>query len=941
MLNRSTQHPAPQLLSDYVHGRMSDHDSVGIQQHLEYCEECCEVLKDMNDSGIERLLRSAESRFSADICLPGNAAHATAAVQTSTSQTADDRYKIMAQIGRGGMGVVYRARDRQLCRDVAVKTLQEGRCQPSFRDRFVREAQITAMLDHPGVPATHELGHFADGRPFMAMRLVKGETLQSCLEGAPDPDAMLQIFGRLCDCVAFAHSQQIIHRDIKPANVMVGEFGEVQVMDWGLAKYIGAANSLPALETTRCADESAAIATGTTARQADSRTTIEHRPATGVPEDQHGKPGYTKDSQATRTGTVLGTAAYMSPEQAQGQIDNITPASDVYSLGALLCEILTGLPPHTGPNEAAKLRSARGGVTTELTDRLSASNADPALIDLAQQCLARSPEDRPKDATVVARRLDEWQHNVRKRLDDARMAQARSEAKVVEQRKRQRMQLALIAVSLLSVGIVWLLYTSMRSQELEYATRENDRRIANIASANTELKMFTAALHKAIEHPGMDDALWEEAKIHLTHATDLSRRHDDPELTTTIAAAKDDYDRAHDESTADDVLLDQLRQLDAMHGHPDGPAGRHGPPPPHGAGPRPPHGTEARPPRGDGPPPPHDATHGPPPHSEAHPPGFHQPPHSPPHFLIAEMAGEIEHRGCRAFADYGFDPQWTTPDETARHLHSRPQLFRDEMVRHLEVWLHYAIVGQRPTAPWINDVLKQLDSDPFRSEVRQAMLHHDREVLMDVAQDSEFQRQPAEFVWSVAALIRQDSHELANQLMAAAQLNHLDSSVINRDLAHELQSAGKIDEATSVLMLRAATQQNPTAKANALLELANSFRSQQRHQEAITVLRHALRDQPDIIPEEVFTQNMSLIPDTEFIVSLLSSMLEEGTLDSADAWIELGHALQKQNDWHAASEAYRKGLAIRSPRESRNEQAQSGLEHCLSMMTTDSDPEGE
>lgn len=895
MPNDSIQHPERQLLADYINGRMNDLDSTAVEQHLENCDHCCEELRNLNDSAIDRLLRSAGARITAKtLAFDREKASEAADVvpPDSLPAAAEDRYEITAEIGRGGMGVVYRARDHQLQRYVAIKTLQHGCIQPSFKNRFIREAQITAALDHPGIPATHELGLFADGRPFMAMRLVKGHTLKSRLENAKDSDAMLQIFGRLCHCVAFAHSQQIIHRDIKPANVMVGEFGEVQVMDWGLAKHIGDTSNPHGSDSIETADDSVQTIKPTEAP--DTRAIFDDDTLSRIRDGGPMPPISQDDSRVTQAGTVLGTVAYMSPEQARGDVQNIGPASDVFSLGALLCEILTGSPPYSGNNEEAVLRSAKAGDTSELTRRLQASTADPALIELALQCLAQFPAERPDDATVVAHRVDEWQNTVQKRLEDARMAQVRSESKVIEERKRRRVQLALIAASLVFIGVVWQLNASMRNQKNEYATRESSRKVEGIASAKAELTMFAEALSKAIDQPNPEHGEWDEARIHLAHATDISQQYNNQELTSALDTSTANFRQASAESIADQILLNQLRRLDSV---PGPPANRGNLPRPSASSDT---GTKRNP---------------------------------PDRASIIQKSVSTARQGSRAFADYGFDWQQTSAQAAADHIRNRPQWFEDEIVRHLEIWLHYAVVGHGPVAAWIRDLLALLDPDPLRTDVRSAMIRHDRDFLLNTAQRPDIERQPAEFIWSLAALIRERSHDLAFQLIANAQLNHLDSSVINRDLARELRTAGKASESSYALMLRAATQTDPTTKAHALLELSNSFHIQNRHKEAMTVMRQALLTKQNIVPEGKFVRDLSMIDDPEFAVNILSSMLKDELLVTADPWIALGDALQQKEDWHAAAEAYRKGLSIRSHRKLRNHHAQSGLDHCVSMIT--------
>ena len=165
------------------------------------------------------------------------------AAETTIPPLSPHGYQLLDEIGHGGMGVVYRARDTVLDRDVAVKLLSNHYPADSpAAQRFLSEARITGQLQHPGIPAVHQVGTLADGRPFLAMKLIKGSTLETLLKYRPDPSAdrgrLPAIFEAVCQAVGYAHAHRVIHRDLKPANVMVGAFGEVQVMDWGLAKVL-------------------------------------------------------------------------------------------------------------------------------------------------------------------------------------------------------------------------------------------------------------------------------------------------------------------------------------------------------------------------------------------------------------------------------------------------------------------------------------------------------------------------------------------------------------------------------------------------------------------------------------------------------------------------------------------------------------------------------
>jgi serine/threonine-protein kinase len=243
------------------------------------------------------------------------------------------------------------------------------------------------------------------------MKLVKGETLDALLASRARPaDALprfLTIFEQVCQTVAYAHSKGVIHRDLKPSNVMVGTFGEVQVMDWGLAKLL-----------VRPADVAVAAATA----QASTFYTT-RRP--GSPEE-------------TQPGTVLGTPAFMPPEQARGQTAHLDARADVFALGGILCAILTGHPPYEGGDVQEVLRRAAEGDLAEARARLTGHGADEELVRLTLACLAFQPSERPRDAAAVAARVAAYLAAVQERLRAAEIeraaAQARAEA---EARERQ------------------------------------------------------------------------------------------------------------------------------------------------------------------------------------------------------------------------------------------------------------------------------------------------------------------------------------------------------------------------------------------------------------------------------------------------------------------------------------------------------------------------
>ena len=225
----------------------------------------------------------------------------------------ETKYTFVKELGRGGMGVVCLAEDRELDRQVAIKVLNTPDVTEDLRNRMVREAQIIARLEHPGIVPVHDVGTLPDGRIYYAMKYVRGNRLDEYAAGAPLRD-LLRKFQAVCDAVAFAHAHGVIHRDLKPQNIMIGSFGEVLVLDWGVAKI--------------------------------------------------------RDNPREIEGTVIGTQHYMSPEQARGEIDQLDERSDIYSLGAVLDFLLKDQPR---VSKAAKAICAKAMASAKESRYASAS----------------------------------------------------------------------------------------------------------------------------------------------------------------------------------------------------------------------------------------------------------------------------------------------------------------------------------------------------------------------------------------------------------------------------------------------------------------------------------------------------------------------------------------------------------------------------------------
>ncbi|HVK08660.1 MAG TPA: tetratricopeptide repeat protein [Gemmataceae bacterium] len=375
-------HDLDRLLSD---GLSADEESA-LEAHVSRCAACQSRL-DRLTSGLRPLPAGVLENLGRE---PGE--YMASGPGPAAPPASGPRFTPLGLHAEGGLGRVHRARDEQLHRTVALKEIRPERADdPRVRRRFLNEAEITGQLEHPGIVPIYALEHDAAGRPAYAMRFIHGRPLTDAIRAhhrRPTPlglRELLQRFISVCQTMAYAHAHGVIHRDLKPDNILLGEFSETLVVDWGLAKRLGPGGD--------------AFVVGPVDRSSDaadppgepSETILTPSPIEG-PDGGAGP--------LTVAGTVMGTPAYMAPEQARGE--PLTPAADVYSLGAVLFSILTGKVPYRGTSAMEILRRVAAG------EPPTAAGAPRALNAIYFKAMARDPQARYATAADLAQDVGRW-----------------------------------------------------------------------------------------------------------------------------------------------------------------------------------------------------------------------------------------------------------------------------------------------------------------------------------------------------------------------------------------------------------------------------------------------------------------------------------------------------------------------------------------------------
>jgi serine/threonine protein kinase/Flp pilus assembly protein TadD len=501
----------------------------------------------------------------------------SAGMSTSTGL----RFRILRPHAHGGLGEVFVAQDQELHREVALKEIQARHAEnQEARTRFLLEAEITGGLEHPGIVPVYGLGQHDDGRPFYAMRFIKGDSLKDAIERFHNVDLSLRernapaerdaldatssrgarglhslefrkLLGRfidVCEAIQYAHDRGVLHRDLKPGNIMLGKYGETLVVDWGLAKP-GVRRQGPGVS-----GEPGALATGG-----------EELPL--VPASASG-------SAETLPGSAVGTPSFMSPEQAAGRLDQLGPASDVYSLGATLYVLLTGKPPVEGKNSADVLKRVREGDISR--PREVAPEADRAVEAVCVKAMALKPADRYASPRALADDLERW-------LADKPVS-AWPEPIVVRAKRWARQHQTLvtssaaslfIALVALTVGLVWYQdEQNQRTTETALRQAEADRKRAlaeeAIRNALDQAEKPRQELHAILAKPGgvfgllNEPARWaaftQTAKASLKAAQDALTSAEvgvDPTLTERATRLRELLER----DDSDRLLAGKLEQI--------------------------------------------------------------------------------------------------------------------------------------------------------------------------------------------------------------------------------------------------------------------------------------------------------------------------------------------------------------------------------------------
>ena len=475
-----------------------------------------------------------------------------------------NRFLVQGELARGGMGIVYRGFDRELQREVAIK-ISRGEKRTATSARFYREAKISGQLQHPGVIPVYESGRTRDDRLYIAMKLVDGRTLlELIVEDENNLSKLLDSFGSICQTMAYAHSRDYIHRDLKPENIMVGKFGEVLIMDWGLAKKISSGDS--SLPNDENSDELNSGAPNPGIRISDS-TNPGNELETG--RDLLIDPIFPGQTQS---GQVLGTPAFMPPEQARGETSS--KRADVFALGGILHQILTGNPPFSAPTSTMALARSLNSDLEKAHADLEASGAEADLIAIVKSCLAVNPQDRPEDAREVNEKYSAYVATRDERLDLARLEQARAGVRLVAQQKRIRQIIgfsaAIIAAMLVAAAAGFMYFSEKNARVANQARQDREQLQQQISIENkvrqgmADAKRFESLAN--LEQSSENTKNWGRAVTAMEKVDSLAEQLSNQSLKNEFQVlTKRILDAASEDSTIKERLLQEQVCFEEVH----------------------------------------------------------------------------------------------------------------------------------------------------------------------------------------------------------------------------------------------------------------------------------------------------------------------------------------------------------------------------------------
>jgi serine/threonine protein kinase/Tfp pilus assembly protein PilF len=535
-------HPTENELKSFLNESLDENEVSNIDHHLGQCESCQNKLDAMLDTvfslGSKRDEPSAECSDSTKDLTNDDTVHSNDVLGSSKRLNrlqlgVDNRLVLLGEIARGGMGVIYRGFDRELKRVVAIKILNES-ADRSLAVRFSREAQISAQLEHPGIVPVHQSGQLPDGRQYIAMKLVKGKTLLEQIHdehSTINSSQIFETFGQICNAMAYAHSRNIVHRDLKPENVMVGEFGEVQIMDWGLAK------KLTEIEDS---DESQS-------KQLDATTTDVPSPADGPSSGKENRFG------ATAFGQVFGTPAYMPPEQARGE--KADKRTDVFAMGGILYQILTGQAPFDAPTATLALAKSIESDLAAAFETIDASEADPKLISIVKSCLAPDVFERPADAEAVNQLFQDFVSRREQQFLENRLERARTTERLIAQQKRSR-QITLfscgIVTALLTTAIAGFLYMSEKSSRASDLAKAEIEQVKRQNAAENQIRVGLSSARQFSKLANDDDTdgdaqHWQAALFELKQAQSIADESSSESLRAELNDATNKIQKSADQ----------------------------------------------------------------------------------------------------------------------------------------------------------------------------------------------------------------------------------------------------------------------------------------------------------------------------------------------------------------------------------------------------------